>query len=417
MKILYLNFDHGIAVLGDKGASVHVREFVRAAADQGHEVLVVCSRLGDGNTPPPATLVELAEDGSADELEAIGRELGVDPNVPDGKARARELARLAYDRGVDQRVLRVLQMRGFRPDFIYERHALFASAGARIAAHLGCPRILEVNAPLVEEHKRFRGLHLESTARRLEAASFEAATAVVAVSEAVKAYVQALAPGCAERVQVLANGVDLARFAAAGTQREQTRAQLGIAAQTAVIGFIGSFKAWHGTDLLFDVFRDIAKTHDVHLLAVGDGPCRAGLSQKVAAAACGRSVTLTGRVPHAAVPALTAAIDVVVAPYAAVEDFYFSPLKVIEALASARAVVAPRIGQLRELIEHGKTGLLYRPGDAQDCRRALTVLLEDPALRAAMGHAARASVAGRGWERLVQRVIALAQVAGVGVAA
>lgn len=417
MKILYLNFDRGIPVLGDKGASVHVREFVRAAAALGHEVLLVCARAGEGNAPPPATVLELAADRPAGTLEAIGRELGIGVKTPDAKVLSRELAMLAYDRCADHRVFRALQMRGFRPDFVYERHALFSAAGAQIAANLGCPRVLEVNAPLVEEQKRFRGLCLESIARRMETASFEATTATVAVSETVKTYVRARVPGCADRVHVLANGADLARFAAGQSQRERTRAQLGIAPETGVIGFIGSFKAWHGIDLLFDVYQDIAKTRDVHLLAVGDGPCRPSLIEKVAAAACRASVTLTGRVPHAAVPGLMAAIDVLVAPYAPIPHFYFSPLKVIEALAGARAVVAPRIGQLVELIEHRKTGLLYRPDDAEDCRNAITALLDDPLLREKMGHAARASVGERGWGQVVQRVVGLARAGKVGVVA
>lgn len=417
MKILYLNFDHGIPVLGDKGASVHVREFVRAAAVLGHEVLLVCARLGDGNPPPPAELLELPEDRSIGAIETVARELGVNLNARDAKTASREVGKIAYDRAIARRVLRALQLRGFTPDFLYERHALFSTAGVHIAAALGRPRILEVNAPLIAEQKRFRDLCLESTARHLETTSFGTATAIIAVSDTVKSYVEEHAPECAGRIQVIANGVDIARFADGQAQRERIRAQLAIAPDTRVIGFIGSFKAWHGTDLLFDVFREIARTHRVHLLAVGDGPCRMRLSERISATECGDRVTLTGRVPHADIPIWTAASDVVVAPYAAAPNFYFSPLKVIEALAAARPVVAPRIGQLVDLIEHRKTGLLYRPDDAQDCRCAITMLLDDPIWCRAMGRAGRASVADRSWERIVEQVFALVQAGKARVAA
>lgn len=417
MKILYLNFDHGIPVLGDKGASVHVREFVHAAAELGHEVMVVCARLGSGNAAPSAQIIELAANLPAGAAGRLADELGIDTRGIDATVVSSELDKLAYDRSAGHSVCSTLEARSFRPDFVYERHALFSSAGAQIAARFGCPRILEVNAPLAEEQKRFRGLRLESIARRMEAESFGTAAAVVAVSEAVKAYVQALMPGRAQYVYVQTNGVDLGRFSAGERQRDEVRARIGVGNDTGVIGFVGSFKSWHGTDLLFDVFSEVASTRDVHLLAVGDGPKWVQLYNRVAQASCRASVTLPGRVPHADIPGWTAACDVVVAPYQAAEDFYFSPLKVIEALACGRPVVAPRIGQLVELIAHGRTGLLYRPDDAQDCRRAVLTLLDSRELRAAMGRAARQSVAGRGWDQIVQRVVELARAARIGAAA
>ncbi len=62
MKILYLNPDRGIPVLGDKGASVHVREFVTALAHRDHEVALICASLGEGNAPPPVRLIEIPPD-------------------------------------------------------------------------------------------------------------------------------------------------------------------------------------------------------------------------------------------------------------------------------------------------------------------------------------------------------------------
>ena len=417
MKILYLNFDRGIPVLGDKGASVHVREFVRGAAALGHETLLVCATLGSGNARPPADIAAMPLIHTGDEIFALRQELGLSHEETDGTVVARELARLAYDRTIGARVFRLLGEKGFRPDFIYERHALFSSAGAHIAARLGRPRVLEVNAPLADEQKRFRGLCLESLARGMEADSFRAATALIAVSEPVKRYMRGLDGNLAERAHVMPNGVDLARFDAGGAEGARIRREIGVDAQAVVIGFVGSFKPWHGTDVLFDVFRDLASAHRVHLLAVGEGPEWRGFQARVADAPCRESVTMTGRVPHEQIPAWTSAADIIVAPYKRAADFYFSPLKVIEALACARPVVAPRIGQLCELIEDGRTGLLYEPDDPLGCSRAIEMLLQEPARRVAMGRAGRASVADRGWERIVQRVVELADHRAIGAPA
>lgn len=417
MKILYLNFDRGIPVLGDKGASVHVREFVRAAADLGHEVVVICARLGAGNAQPPGIIIEVAPLQSVESTRMLAEELGVDTAGLDAALVASELSKLLYDQSAADRVMDVLQEQAFHPDFIYERHALFSSAGTDIAGRFGCPRILEVNAPLAEEQKRFRGLRLESIARRMEAASFGTAESIIAVSEAVGEYVKTLLAQGEERVQVVPNGVDLQRFSAGALRRDEIRHRLGVNSETCIIGFVGSFKSWHGTDFLFDIYRSIAATRDVHLLAVGDGPRWGELYGKVASSSCRDTVTLTGRVPHADIPSWTAACDVVVAPYHATTDFYFSPLKVVEALACGRPVVAPRIGQLVELITDGETGLLYRPDDAHDCARVIVNLLDDSQRRLSMGAAAQASVSERGWDRIVQRVTDLALAARVGEAA
>ncbi len=418
MKILYLNFDRGIPVLGDKGASVHVREFVRAAADLGHELVIACTRRGEGNTPPPAGIAEFPIDDQPQAIEAERRRLGLDGPVADGPVLRRELARLAHDRSLAALVLASLAAREFQPDFIYERHALFSSAGAELARRLECPRILEVNAPLADEQKAYRGLALETLGRRMEAESFGAADAVVAVSDRVASYVRSVAAPSARNVQVIANGVDLGRFAAADASRDRIRSGLGWNEDACVLGFVGSFKPWHGTDRLFDVYESLTTTHPaVRLLGVGDGPELAGLRARAAASTAGGGVALVGRMPHADIPAWTAAIDVVVAPYHAAGNFYFSPLKVVEALACGRPVVAPRVGQLDDLVEHGRTGWLYAPDDAAECRRAIARLVEDPALRIAMGRAARASVAHRGWDQVVRMVTRCAANATIGAAA
>ncbi len=417
MKILYLNFDQGIPVLGDKGASVHVREFVRAAAALGHEVLLVCARLGSGNEAPPVSIAPLPPQRTDEPEGGQARQPGAKTDAGYAALIDAEHAKIAYDRALPARLERLLQARQFVPDFIYERHALFGSAGARIAAALGCPRILEVNAPLVEEHKRFRGLRLESIARRMECAAFASASAIVAVSSAVKQYIAARVPERASAIHVLPNGVDLRRFAAGEQDRAPLRARLGVGAQTGVIGFVGSFKAWHGTELLLEAYRSVCDTHDVHLLAVGDGPRWETFCNTVASAPWRNSVSALGRVPHVEIPGWTAACDVVVAPYQAAADFYFSPLKVIEALAGGRPVVAPRIGQLTELIDDGESGLLYHPDDALDCARAIITLLDDPQRRALMGRTAQQRMAGRGWERIVTCVARLADAARVGAAA
>jgi glycosyltransferase involved in cell wall biosynthesis len=405
MKILYLNADRGIPVLGDKGASVHVREFITALAAAGHEVVLACASLGEGNAPPPASLVHLPCVASDSALAAEAQAAGLSQTVLGERLARRELVRLAYDRGLCAQLRAELDAIGFVPELIYERQALFHAAGASLARELGVPRLLEVNAPLVEEQERFRGLFLKSVAQGAEQRSFRGADAIFAVSQEVAAYIGStgIAPA---RIHVVPNGVDLRRFHPAADGRA-VRARHGLGSAR-VLGFIGSFKPWHGVGFLAEAFARLARQRqDVHLLCVGEGPDLEATRAAMAAHGLAARASFVGRIPHAEIPAYLAAMDVSLAPYLPDPGFYFSPLKVVESLACGTPVIAARLGQLAQLVEHGRTGFLFAPGDASDLLAHLQELLADSSRQAAMRQAARARAEqDLGWNRVVEQVTA-----------
>ena len=406
MKILYMNPDRGIPVLGDKGASVHVREFITAAAELGHEVLLACATLGSGNPPPPARIACIEYSVTDAELHAACIELGLPVSALSDLALRREISRLAYDRTFAARVLAHLASTGFRPDLVYERHALLHRAGVRVARRLGVPRLLEVNAPLVDEQRRFRGLRLERESRAAEVESYRGADAIVAVSAAVAEHVGYIL-GSQQTVHVVPNGVDLARF---GKHQggSALRAQLGLG-DSPVLGFVGSFKPWHGMMFLLEVFRALVEIRpELRLLAVGDGPELETIRSRVAEWGLQHQVSLPGRVPHAEIPAWLDAMDVSVAPYLPDPDFYFSPMKIVESMAAGCPVVAPRIGQIAELIEDQTSGRLYAPGDQVACALALLELIDAPAHRRQMGRAAELAAASHSWGHVVEQALSLA---------
>ena len=405
MNIAYLCADRGIPVLGDKGASVHVREFVTALVGQGHEVTLLCALRGHGNACPPARLIELPADESPEAVAHEAARLGVAMTEADGQLR-RELGKLAGDRTLAARVQLALQRAGVRPEVLYERYSLFHRAGRSIATALHIPLILEVNAPLVVEQERFRQLHLKSLADQLETEILCHADRLVAVSDAMRDY--AVSRGVpADRIAVLPNGVDTARFhPQADGQRVRERYGLG---DRPVIGFVGSLKPWHGLEFLVDAVSLIrARCPEVVLLVVGTGPGLSELQARVAREGLAGHVVLAGRIAHDEVPAHLAAMDLTVAPYIDQDGFYFSPLKVVESLAVGRPVVAPRLGQLTRLISDGVTGLLYSPGDQQSFVDRVTRLLLDRPGRLAMGlRAADAARATFGWDRIARQVASL----------
>lgn len=122
------------------------------------------------------------------------------------------------------------------------------------------------------------------------------------------------------------------------------------------------------------------------------------------------AVTFTGNVPHDAIPDYIAAMDVTVAPYKPYENFYYSPIKIFEYMIMGKPVVAGRIGQVEEVIDHAETGLLFEPGNIAELTAALLQLVNEAALRRRLGENARVWVQKeRTWENNAGQVAGIAK--------
>lgn len=367
MKIAYLCADRGVPLLGHKGASVHVRSVAAALVGRGHEVVLGCRTLGSGNPPPLGVRIEVMP--------------------PDEKDHETWLKRLLADTGAEA---------------VLERHSLSSGPALEVTRSLGVTLAVEVNAPLVEEAARYRGLQDVERWRSWEGDVLRRADRLIAVSSAIRDH--AVAQGVeADRVVVIPNGVDRGMFAGTDALRAQARHQHGFGDEDVVVGFAGSLRPWHGAALLVQAMRALPSS--VRLLLVGDGPQREELQGAASGAGLGGRVTFTGAVAHAEIPTLLAAMDVGAAPYTTQAVFYFSPLKVAEYLAAGLPVVGTDQGELAELV--GDAGLLVRPDDAGALAGALDVLVSDASRRARMSDAARQQAAELDWDRVAAKVEAV----------
>lgn len=378
MRIAYVCTDPGVPVFGSKGSSVHVQEVIRALRRRGAEVELFASRRGG---EPPADLAELPV-----------RRL---PRPPKGDTAARERAALAANRDLAEALRRAGPF-----DLVYERYALWSHAGMTHAAEQGIPALLEVNAPLIEEQAIHRELVDTAAARRVAEQVFATADRLLAVSGPVADYLAGF-PGTEGRIVVLPNGVDPQRFAP----------RPKIERDGFTVGFLGTLKPWHGLPLLIEAFARLhARSPDARLLIVGDGPERESLHAALDGHGLAGAATFTGAVTPEQVPDRLAAMDVAVAPYPDRPDSYFSPLKLFEYLAMGLPVVASRVGQPAEIIEHGVNGLLYPAGDAERLAGALLRLRRDPALRRRLGRSGRERVlTAHSWDAVAARILALAE--------
>jgi glycosyltransferase involved in cell wall biosynthesis len=379
MKILY---HHRTA--SKDGQAVHIEEMITALREQGHEVRVV------------------APSSAADE--GMGAEVGWVHKLRKRLPQAvYELLELGYSVVAYRRLAQAA--RDFKPDVLYERCNLFLVAGVMLKRRLKIPMLLEVNSPLADERLRHDGLGMPWLARWSERFAWRGADAVLPVTRVLGDILQreGVQPS---RILVVPNGINEAHFAQAPAP-QSAKARLGWD-QALVLGFTGFVRDWHGVDRVLHWLASSAAPARARLLVVGDGPARADLERLAAVLGLGERVRFTGVVARAEVPGYVAAFDIALQP--AVTS-YASPLKLFEYLALGKAILAPRVPNIEEVLRDGDNALLFDVNDDASFTTALTRLSTDEALRQALAVQARHTITTLGltWHRNASRVVQRAQ--------
>lgn len=119
---------------------------------------------------------------------------------------------------------------------------------------------------------------------------------------------------------------------------------------------------------------------------IGDGPDRAALESSIAAAGLGGRIVLAGQLEFAQTQARLATARLLVLPSLCYEGF---PMAIREAFALGVPVAGSRLGSIPCIVEDGRTGALFTPGDADDLCRAVRDVWGDGNRLAEMGSAAR----------------------------
>jgi len=378
---------------GEDAQGIHIRALCQAWAADGHQVRVVAPRpepQGEGKRAPARP------HGQADDARPtlFGRA------VPYWLY---ELLALGYNLPAFLRLLAVALRT--RPDFIYERYALFNVAGLAVARLTATPLVLEVNAPLSLELRTHGDLTFRRLAEAIERWLCRSATRTLVVSEAMAEVLAGLGVPRTQ-LEVMPNGVDSRRFHP-GVHAGDIRARHGILESAPLIGFVGWIRPWHGVDRLIDAVAALREEQpDLALLVVGDGPAVPALQRQVEALGLGQAVHFTGPVPAENVPQHIAAVDIAVQPDV---TGYASPIKLFEYLALGRAVVAPDRANIREVVTDGVNAVLVTPGETASLTEALRGLVTDGERRRGLAAAAAALIDERGytWQRNARRVIEL----------
>ncbi|MEE4315653.1 MAG: TIGR04063 family PEP-CTERM/XrtA system glycosyltransferase [Erythrobacter sp.] len=299
------------------------------------------------------------------------------PGLPEGPAPFREL------REIEALTAAIIQLaEEWRPDIIHAHSpALCGAAALRAARALGVPFVYEIRAfwedAAVGNLTGSEGSLKYRLTRALETRVVRQADAVFTICHGLKDdLVKRGIPG--DRIAIMPNGVDLDLFGEPVARDESLAAELGIARQEPVIGYIGSFYAYEGVDDLIAAMPILRQEHpEARLLLVGAGPMDAAWRAAATALPDPQAVIFTGRVPHSEVERYYSLVDVLAYPRKAqrLTDLV-TPLKPLEAMAQRKLVAASSVGGHRELVSDGETGTLFAPDDPAACAVALARLLD-----------------------------------------
>ena len=281
--------------------------------------------------------------------------------------------------------------REIRPDIIHAHSpVLNALPAIRVARRLNIPVVYEIRA-FWEDAAVDHGTTTENSlryrlTRALETHAIRSADHVFTICEGLRNDI--IGRGISsDKVTVIPNAVDLSSFQLASPADPNLQAKHSLAGKT-VLGFIGSFYAYEGLDLLLDALPAILKLYpDSRLLLVGGGPQEQNLKQQATRLGITDKVIFTGRVPHQDIRKYYGLINILAYPRHRMRlTELVTPLKPLEAMAQGQLFVASDVGGHKELVEHNKTGILFQAGDRQALAHAILELLNDqnrwPELRA-----------------------------------
>jgi phosphatidylinositol alpha-1,6-mannosyltransferase len=205
----------------------------------------------------------------------------------------------------------------------------------------------------------------------------------------------ALSPPAAARMARLHPGVDAAAFRPDPEARRAVRDRYGLAGRPVVV-CVSRLVPRKGQDTLLRAWPQVAQqVPEARLLIVGRGPYEKTLHQLAERAGVSGSVTFTGPVPQAELPAHYAAGDVFAMPCRTRRgglDVEGLGIVYLEASAAGLPVVGGDSGGAPDAIREGETGYVVGGRDVAALAGRLISLLEDPASAKAMGEKGRAWV-------------------------
>lgn len=339
---------HVIDHLGAGGAQRLLADLAPRQQRRGHSVHVVCLR---GSTPLSQTI----------------------------EAKGTSVTYLRLKRS-DPRQASVLYalLRDVSPDIVH-LHLTLACLLGRLAAVAA-----RIPAVIVHDHEADAEIFITpapllALKRLAEPRLPPRALRYVLISRSALSYAREVRRLPETQVVLVPNGVDIDYLGQGRLAPTAARQRIGAPVDVPLIGFAGRMAHEKGIDVLLDALTRLPR---VHAAIAGTGPLAGAMRSYARTLGIGHRTHFVGYLDD--IRPLLWACDVYVQPSRR-EAF---GLAAVEAAALGLPVVASRTGGLQDIVRDGVTGMLVRPGDAQDLARALDTMLSDAKLVQTLGKAA-----------------------------
>ena len=349
-SVLYTAFD---VVPSPKGASTHITYFVKGLVEAGHDVQLITA--GDPNLPAEDTyhgarLKRVISQETNFLRRAMSFSEAVTGHLADGHGYT-----VAHFRSI---------WSGYPLVQAREQHSYRT--------------LFEVNGlPSIElkyHYPALKGAPVLNKIKHQEVATLHLADHIICPSRVTREYIISLGIP-PERVTVIPNGVDTARFSPCPAPLDEVPLLL----------YIGTLAGWQGLDTLLEAMPLVLAEHPARLRIVGKGrkAQRKALQKRIRKMGLAEWISLEGSVSHHTIPQMINQAHLGLAPLSFNDRNVTQgccPIKVLEYLACGKPLVAANLPVVRELVCDGQEVLLFTPDDPADLARCILALLNNPPL-------------------------------------
>ncbi|NIO68778.1 MAG: glycosyltransferase [Anaerolineae bacterium] len=349
-SVLYTAFD---VVPSPKGASTHITYFVKGLVEAGYDVQLITA--GDPSLPAEDTY-----HGAR-----LKRVISQETNF---LRRAMSFSEAVTGHLADGHGYTVAHFRS-----IWSGYPLVQAREQH-----GYRTLFEVNGlPSIElkyHYPALKGAPVLNKIKHQEVATLHLADHIICPSRVTREYITSLGIP-PERVTVIPNGVDTARFSPCPAPPDEVPLLL----------YIGTLAGWQGLDTLLEAMPLVLAEHPARLNIVGKGrkEQRKSLQKRIRKMGLAGWVSLEGSLSHDTIPKMINQAHLCLAPLSFNDRNVTQgccPIKVLEYLACDKPLVAANLPVVRELVCDGQEALLFTPDDPADLARCILTLLNDPPL-------------------------------------